>query len=60
MPAILVATDAFVSLAQLQARTLDSPDIPIVAITHPLGGIDQQAIKDRAAEALESLRGMAT
>jgi hypothetical protein len=43
--AIAFGTKAFESLAKLQAKAMGLPDLPIVMIEHPLGGIPaEQAI----------------
>lgn len=52
---MLVATEAFVALAEAHARTLTERPVPTVAIEHPLGGIDLPAVRDRAAAALPAL-----
>jgi hypothetical protein len=49
-----VATTSFEPLAAGVAETLDLPDMRIVAVEHPLGGIDEAAVIGRAEEAVES------
>ena len=45
MVAIAFGTKAFESLAKLQAKAMGLPDLPIILIEHPLGGIPaEQAI----------------
>ena len=48
-----MATTGFQSLAGGVAETLDLPDLRIVAVEHPLGGIDEAAVIGRAEEAVE-------
>ena len=48
-----MATTSFESLAAGVAKTLDLPDLRIVAVEHPLGGIDEAAVIGRAEEAVE-------
>jgi hypothetical protein len=53
--AALLATDVFVQLAGTCAAALGARDVPIVAITHPLGGIHLAGVKARADEAIGPL-----
>jgi hypothetical protein len=39
-------------MARGAAATRDLPDARIVTITHPLGGIDEDAVRARAASAV--------
>lgn len=48
-----MATTGFESLAAGVAETLDLPDLRIVAVEHPLGGLDEAAVIGRAEEAVE-------
>ena len=48
-----MATTSFQSLAAGVAETLVLPDLRIVAVEHPLGGIDEAAVIGRAEEAVE-------
>ncbi len=48
-----MATTSFESLAAGVAETLDLPGLRIVAVEHPLGGIDEAAVIGRAEEAVE-------
>ncbi len=50
-----MATDVFVALAQVHARGLGAGDVPILALRHPLGGIEEPAVLARAADAFGSL-----
>jgi hypothetical protein len=55
VPAVLLATDAFERLAHLHAATAGMAALPVVAVRHPLGGLDRQAVRGRALEAYERL-----
>lgn len=48
-----MATSSFEALAAGVAETLGVPDLRIVAVDHPLGGIDEAAVIDRADAAVE-------
>jgi hypothetical protein len=44
-----------VHLAEVHATTLGMPDIPIVSLIHPLGGIDKQEVQAKARLAVDGL-----
>ncbi len=48
-----MATTAFRALASEVAATLGLPGTRIVAVEHPLGGVDTTAVTDRADAAVE-------
>ena len=50
---MLVATTAFEPLASEVAATLGLPDSRIVAVEHPLGGIDEARVAELADRAVE-------
>ncbi|MFN0091530.1 MAG: hypothetical protein ACKVWR_14880 [Acidimicrobiales bacterium] len=52
-PTVTLATDAFVRLAALQSKAMGHPDLAVVVIDHPLGGIphDEVLVKAKAAAA---------
>jgi hypothetical protein len=51
----VVCSDPFMKLGQAQARTFGVPDLPLLRIPHPLGGIDLEQVKARVAAALPAL-----
>ena len=51
----VVCSDPFMKLGQAQARTFGVPDLPLLRIPHPLGGIDLEQVKARVAAAMPSL-----
>jgi hypothetical protein len=51
----VVCTEPFLKLAQAQARTFGVPDLPIIMIPHPLGGISVEQVEGRAAIAWPQL-----
>jgi hypothetical protein len=53
--AVLVATDVFVKLAETAAMGLGAGDVPVLAVAHPLGGIDRPAVEARAVAAVDPL-----
>jgi hypothetical protein len=50
-----VATDAFVELAEACAVGLGASQVPVLAVRHPLGGIDLAGVQARADDAIETL-----
>ena len=53
--AAVVCSDAFMKLGAAQAKTLGVPDLPLLQIRHPLGGLQLDKVKERAAVALAQL-----
>jgi len=53
--AAVVCSDAFVPLATAQARVFGAPDLPLIVIPHPLGGLGPEDVKRRAEVALPRL-----
>jgi hypothetical protein len=47
-------------MARGAAAARDLPDARIVAIQHPLGGIDEDAVRAHAASALDAVRALLT
>ncbi len=47
MRTVTVASDRFLELGRLQARTLGWPDLRMVVIPHPLAGLDPAAAEER-------------
>ena len=44
----VVCSDVFVKLGQTQAKVFGVPDLPLIVIPHPLGGLDLAHVKARA------------
>lgn len=44
----VVCSTAFQKLGQTQAKIFGVPDLPLLIIPHPLGGLDIDAVKGRA------------
>jgi hypothetical protein len=51
----VVCSDPFLKLGQAQARTFGVPDLPLLRIPHPLGGIGIEQVKGRVEVALPKL-----
>jgi len=55
VPAVLLCTDAFEHLARMHASTAGLAGLPVIAVTHPLGGLDRATVGQRAIEAYERM-----
>lgn len=53
IPTITIATTMFRDVARINARALGFPQLPIVAVPHPLGGIPSQEARSKAEKALD-------
>lgn len=51
----VVCSDPFMRLAQTQAKTFGVPDLPLLRIPHPLGGISVEQVEGRAEVVLPKL-----
>ena len=56
--AAVVCSDSFMRLGTAQAKTFGVPDLPLLQIKHPLGGLQMDKVKERAAVALPQLLEM--
>jgi hypothetical protein len=48
----LICSDPFLTLGKTQARVFGVPDLPMVMIPHPLGGLSLEEVKGRANVAI--------
>jgi hypothetical protein len=60
IPTVLLATKPFEPMARGAAGARDLPDARIVAVPHPLGGIDEDTVRARAAGAVDAVRELVT
>jgi hypothetical protein len=51
----VVTSTAFRKLGETQAKIFGVPDLPLLVIEHPLGGIDIDSVKARADAAAPQL-----
>ncbi len=54
-PTITVGTDAFARLAALQAKAMGHPDLPVITVEHPLGGIEPDEVRRKARVAADAI-----
>jgi hypothetical protein len=52
---VVVATAAFADLAREAARDLGIPEARIATVVHPIGGVDEEVLRDRADGAIEEI-----
>ena len=53
--AAVVCSDSFMKLGKAQAKVFGVPDLPLLQIAHPLGGLAIEQVRERAAVALPQL-----
>ena len=56
--AAVVCSDSFMKLGTAQAKVFGVPDLPLLQISHPLGGLSMDKVRERAAVALPQLLRM--
>jgi hypothetical protein len=53
--AAVVCSDTFMKLGTAQAKVFGVPDLPLLKIQHPLGGLNMDKVRERASVALPQL-----
>ena len=53
--AAVVCSDTFMKLGMAQAKVFGVPDLPLLKIQHPLGGLSMEKVRERAEVALPQL-----
>ncbi len=53
--AAVVCSDSFMKLGTAQAKVFGVPDLPLLKIQHPLGGLKMDKVRARAAVAVPQL-----
>jgi hypothetical protein len=53
--AAVVCSDTFMKLGSAQAKVFGVPDLPLLKIQHPLGGLSIDQVRERANVALPQL-----
>ena len=54
----VVCSEPFLKLGETQARTFGAPDLTLIRIPHPLGGLDLESVKGRADIAIPQIVDM--
>lgn len=53
--AAVVCSETFMKLGTAQAKVFGVPELPLLTIKHPLGGLGMDKVRERAAAALPQL-----
>ncbi len=53
--AAVVVSDSFMKLGKAQSKVFGVPDLPLLEIKHPLGGLSMDKVRERAAVAMPQL-----
>ena len=56
--AAVICSTPFARLGETQARTFGAPDLDLVQIPHPLGGLELPDVRARAALTLPQIVGL--
>jgi len=59
-PTVVVTTTAFEALTRTVAARLHLPEARIAVIEHPLGGISDDAVRDRAERVVDDVLALFT
>ena len=51
----VICSDPFIKLGKTQAMVLGTPDLPLVKIPHPLGGLSLEQVEGRALIAVPQI-----
>ena len=51
----VICSEPFLKLGQTQSRVFGVPDLPLVVIPHPLGGISLEQVEGRALAAVQQV-----
>ena len=60
IPSATICTDRFEVTAKGMASMWGAPDYPTIYTRHPLGGLDRDVVKQRAAEMLDEVLAVLT
>jgi len=55
LAAAVICSGPFMKLGRAQARTFGAPDLALIQIPHPLGGLDLAGVKGRAGVAVPQI-----
>jgi hypothetical protein len=54
-PTVTICTNRFETLAKTTAESLDMAQLPLIFIPHPLGGLGQEEVIERADGIIEEI-----
>ena len=52
IPTVVIGTDEFIELARLESRNRGVPELPVVTVPHPLGGIEVAEVLKKVEDAV--------
>ena len=55
IPAATICTDPFRATAKAMANMWGAPDFPVIYAKHPIGGLDDDVIRQRAVELMDQV-----
>jgi hypothetical protein len=55
VPAVVLGTDAFLSLARAQSAKKGLPHLPVALVSHPIGGVDPSLVRGKAATIVDEV-----
>jgi len=55
VPAVVLGTDAFISLARAAALKYGLPHLAVATVAHPIGGIDPKVVADKAETIVDAV-----
>ena len=55
IPSVVICSEPFVQLGRTQSKVLGVPDLPLIVIKHPLGGLELPDVKARADSVIAQL-----
>jgi len=58
IPSAVICSEPFLRLGRTQSKVLGVPDLPLIVIKHPLGGLALDDVKARADSALSQFLGI--
>jgi hypothetical protein len=58
VPTVVVTTPNFLNLAQQCAKAFGLPNARIVVVEHPISGIEEPAVLERARSIIEDVLGL--
>jgi hypothetical protein len=58
IPAVAVVTEPFIPTARAMAELNGMPGYPFAAVPHPIGSLDEAAVRERAARVLERIEAL--
>ena len=55
LAAAVICSEPFLQLGKTQARVFGVPDLPLLLIPHPLGGLSLEQVEGRAGHAIPQI-----